>query len=215
MWQFFESALQLLSKGGVVMIPLFIFSLIGLGFTIERVLYLRRNKVVPNDILKLMDEFLPEKRISDAATSCRVNQSNLARIFYAGLSMAQTGEKREEIQKAMEIAGKGESANLSRHLPIISTVAGASPLLGLLGTVIGMIKTFTVIQMQGLSNTENLAGGISEALITTAAGLSIAIPYFIAAKLLSARVDTLNLAMEDESEKLLQTLTAPTKASSN
>ena len=194
------------------MIPLFIFSLIGLAFTIERVLYLRKSRVIPDDILKLMDEFIPESRLSDAATSCRVNRSNLARIFYAGLTKASAGEDREEIQKAMEIAGKTESANLSRHLPIISTVAGVSPLLGLLGTVIGMIKTFTVIQMQGLSNTESLAGGISEALITTAAGLSIAIPYFIAAKLLSARIDTLNLTMEDESERLLQALTKTSEA---
>ncbi len=201
---FFQSTFQLLSKGGIVMIPLLLFSLLALAFTIERFFYLRRSRVLSEELRRMLHEMLAENRISDAITLCRVNRSNLSRIFFAGLAKAEQGQ--EEVQKAMEAAGRSENTSLSKHIHIISTVAAVSPLLGLLGTVIGMIKTFSVIQMQGLSNTENLAGGISEALISTAAGLSIAIPYFIAARYYTAKVASLMTQMEEEAERVIEQL---------
>ena len=113
---------------------------------------------------------------------------------------------RDEIKEAIEDAGRHEIASVEKYLNILSTIAGVAPLLGLLGTVTGMIKVFNIISLGGIGKAEELAGGIGEALITTAAGLSIAIPTLVFHNIFSERADRLILKMEKSSMELTEIL---------
>lgn len=168
----------LMDKGGVVMWPLLLCSLLSLTIVIERLIWgPKQARVIPQVILEQVLELVSRRRIEEALGLCRANKSPLARVLIAVLSNAQASK--EEITQAAEQVGKRVAWELQRYLTVLGTIAAVSPLLGLLGTVFGMIKTFTAIQAVGVGNAGALAGGISEALITTAAGLTIAIPSLV------------------------------------
>ncbi|MBN2231943.1 MAG: MotA/TolQ/ExbB proton channel family protein [Deltaproteobacteria bacterium] len=185
---------QFVFKGGVLMYPILICSVLSLAILLERLWALRRSRVIPGNFVREIDSLIREQKISEAMSLCKLNDTHVARILHAGLR--NYGKRRDAIKEAIEEVGRIEAAALERFLTTLGTIAGIAPLLGLLGTVTGMIKAFTVISQAGVGNPQLLAGGISEALITTAAGLTVAIPSFVFYKYLRSRVDKMVLRME-------------------
>ncbi len=197
-----------LVRGGIMMAPIFVFSVIALGTFLERLWVLRRNLILPEEDLRELENFLRKKMIPEARTYCQQHPSPLARILFAGLQ--QYGNSRDLIKENMEERGKAEALDLKKYIGLLHTIASVSPLLGLLGTVSGMIKVFGTISIEGVGNPASLATGISEALITTAAGLTVAIPTFLAQRYLAARAERLVHMLEEYATYLLNLL--PTSA---
>ena len=192
---------QFVMKGGYLMYPIMICSVLTLAILFERLFALRRSRIIPDKFIIEVSDLVRQQRMEDALTQCRLNNSSIARVLMAGIS--RHNKSRQQIKEAIEDVGRLEAANLERFLTILGTIAGIAPLLGLLGTVTGMIKAFSVISHAGIGNPQMLAGGISEALITTATGLTVAIPAFVFYKLLRSRVDKRILRMERVSIEIL------------
>jgi biopolymer transport protein ExbB len=172
-----------------------------LAISIERFLALRPAKIVPEGLLGYVWTLYEEKELTADHLSHIRKTSALGTIIVAGLSNAKHG--RELMKEAIMESASQVLHQMERYLNGLGTVAAIAPLLGLLGTVIGMIKVFTEIMIQGTGNANLLAGGISEALITTAAGLSVAIPALVMHRYFQSRIATLVLQMEQESIKLV------------
>jgi biopolymer transport protein ExbB len=181
---------SLIRKGGVVMIPLGLASVLALAFAIERFISLRRDKIIPPDFMKRIVELVETDPSGDAAIKfCAQTERPAAHIMKAGLlGLLKSGDAAE---KAIEDAGAREASKMKRSLRILSVIATVSPLLGLLGTVYGMISAFQTASAVGMGKADVLAKGIYEALVTTAAGLTIAIPVLLAYQYLSSRVDSI------------------------
>lgn len=191
-------------KGGIIMIPIISCSIFALAIFIERLWSTKKEKVIPADLFVTVERLIKETKIGEALYMCGRNDSCLSRIILAGLK--SHGRRTADIKEAIEEAGRREVASLDRYTGILGTIANITPLLGLLGTVSGMIKAFNVIAAGGVGDPAVLAGGISEALITTASGLSVAIPTFVAYKFLTGRADRLVLDMEEHSLNLVELL---------
>ena len=161
-------------------------------------------RVVPHGFAVEITELLNQDRYPDALTLCRKSESAVARVVEVAL--LARGRTRAEIKERLEEIGRREAAELERYSQVLGTIASVAPLLGLLGTVWGMILTFDVIQEEGLGGVANLAGGISQALITTMAGLSVGIPTLIAYKWVLSRADELVLELEEVSLSVLDKL---------
>lgn len=196
--------LELFQKGGFLMYPIAICSIVALAVFLERLWALRHEKVVPQELLLEVLDLLAKGKLTEAQTLCRRWNSPLAEVIYTGL--LHYGKDRSTIKERMEEVGRHEVAELERHINVIGTVAAVAPLLGLLGTVTGMIKSFNVIAAQGVAEPQSLAGGISEALLTTAAGLIVAIPAVIMYRYLSSKVRSLSLEMEAAALRVLELL---------
>ncbi len=166
--------LELLAKGGIIMIPIGLCSVAAMAIIIERFWALRRSRVIPRDAVNQIETWVKKREIAKAMDACRARDSSYAKILLSGLSRA--GQDRRDIKEAVEEAGRQEVVHLERYLTMLGTIAAVTPLLGLLGTVLGMIKVFSIISTVGVGDPGVLASGIGEALITTAAGLSVAIP---------------------------------------
>jgi len=186
------------------MVPILLCSITALAIFLERVWQLRRTKVVPPDFIHEVEALIRRGNIPDALMLCQNNGSSIARIILIGLKNA--GKRRESIKEYLEEVGRQESALLERFVEGLGTIAGVSTLLGLLGTISGMIKIFSVISTQNVVNPGLLAGGISEALITTYAGLTVAIPALVMYKYLQSKADALILEMEGHSIRLVELL---------
>lgn len=197
MWSF-------IVKGGWLMAPILLCSVIALAITIERFYNLREPKIHPQDFVTKMKKLLNQRKINEAIAICSNSFSPISRIMETGI--LKIGSCRDEIKEAIEHAGKRESSNLRKYLAVLATIAGISPLLGLLGTVTGMIKAFQVIAVKGVGHPTALAGGISEALITTAAGLVVAIPTLVAHNYFFKQANSYILEMENTSMELLDIL---------
>jgi biopolymer transport protein ExbB len=199
--------LDWLARGGIMMAPILVFSVIALGTFLERLWVLRRDLVLPEEPLRELENFIRKKMIPEARTYCQQHPSPLARILFAGLQ--QYGNSRDLIKENMEERGKAEALELKKYIGLLHTIASISPLLGLLGTVSGMIKVFGTISVEGVGNPASLATGISEALITTAAGLTVAIPTFLGQRYLAARAERLTHMLEEYATYLLNLLPTP------
>jgi biopolymer transport protein ExbB len=199
------SMFSFIIKGGPIMYPIIACSIVALAITIERLIRLRQGSVHPGSLVNKLKMLLMKQRIDEALTICTSADNPIARVIEAGILKRNLG--RNEIKEAIEHMGRKESINLQTNLPALAIVANISPLLGLLGTVTGMIKVFNVIAVHGVGDPNILAGGISEALITTAAGLAVAIPTLIAHGYMTKKVHTLVVDMEDTSMELLDILT--------
>lgn len=173
-------------EGGPVMWPLLLCSVAALAIFLEKLYSLRREKIIPRSLLTIVNSLISDKKISEVKMACQQNTSPLAAVLHAGVSLH--GKKRDRIKENIEEVGKKEVLTLSRNIGALATIAHISPLLGLLGTVTGMFRVFQVITSQGVGNAQSLAGGIAEALITTIAGLVIAIPTVVAYRYLTAKV---------------------------
>jgi biopolymer transport protein ExbB len=186
--------------------PLLICSIIALAIVAERFWSLQKRNVAPAELLKQVLDHEKENRISDDLLKLLVNSSPLGRLFAVGLVNRDHG--REIMKEAIEEEGNIVVHELDRYLNTLGTIAAITPLLGLLGTVIGMIQVFTSItpevMSQGIGDPTVLAAGISKALITTAAGLSIGIPALMFHRYFKGKVHELTVEMEQESVKLVE-----------
>ncbi len=191
-------------KGGPIMIPLVILSVLGAAVIVEKLITLRVSRVIQRDIVNTIDSVNTRSDIPMAIKICEKYNTPFANIIRTGLEEAD--EPMSIIRQAMEDAGRRETKRLERYLVLLETTAAASPLLGLLGTVLGMINVFSVISIAGVGQAGLLSGGIAQALITTAYGLSIGIPALVAYNLLDKRVDTLVVRIDTYAHQLLKQL---------
>jgi biopolymer transport protein ExbB len=196
--------LEFIIKGGPVMVPLLLCSVISLSIMVERCLSLRRNRILKYDVLQRIEELLRDRKIPEASTLCKRYPSSMTRILLAAI--LNHDKSRQEIKEIIEDAGRQEVPVLERYLTILGTIASISVLLGLLGTVMGMIRTFNAIAALGYGHPEALASGISEALVATATGLAIAIPTLVLYNFFSSKVDSLVIEMEKSSLRMLSIL---------
>lgn len=190
--------------GGWAMVPIILASILALAVFIERFITLRKVEANGKMIKDKMREKLKGLRVDEAIAVCENNEGAAANIIKAGLEVAD--RPREEIEKAMEDAAKSEIPKLNRYLPVLGTIVSVSTLLGLLGTVLGMIVSSTVLSTQGMSNPSKLIGGIAQALITTAAGLIVAIPALIGYNYLVAKIDSIINDIENVTTDLIKLL---------
>ncbi|WP_027856990.1 MotA/TolQ/ExbB proton channel family protein [Marinobacterium jannaschii] len=195
---------ELIKSGGWLMVPIIACSVIALAICMERLWVLRASRVAPRGLLaevwgKICGEKVDQNYLAQVRES-----SPLGKIIVAGLDNASHG--REIMKESIQEAAGQVVHDLERFLNPLGTIAAVTPLLGLLGTVIGMIEVFSEIMIQGTGNAGVLAGGISQALITTASGLSIAIPALIFHRFFQRRIESLIVAMEQDAVKLVEVM---------
>ena len=195
---------EFITKVGPLFYPLALCSLPALAVTLERLLALRQAKVLPREIVAVVSTMSPERDPSQAIEVCRRNPGVFADVMRAGLEHA--AEPWEIMRDALQDAGRQRTPQLHRHLVWLSTIAQVAPLLGLLGTVLGMIKMFGSISLAGLGDPHALSGGISEAMFTTAIGLAVGIPTLVAYNLLSTRSEALVTEIEAHATHLIAAL---------
>ena len=196
--------LLVIQKGGYLMYPIALCSILALGIFLERLWTYIRVRQNFRDLAHKIEPLVAQQHNDEAVTLCHKTDSPLATIFLAALRSA--GRDRDQIKTVVEETGRREAAPLQRFLGLLGTIATISPLLGLLGTVLGMIRAFNVIASQGMGTPATLGGGISEALVTTAAGLTVAIPVILAHRYLSGRLERLMIEMEEYSMRLVDLL---------
>jgi biopolymer transport protein ExbB len=195
---------ELLEKGGLLLIPIMICSVLATGIIGERLWALRTSRILPQSLVPEIWHLYRQKKLDAAQIRMVKRGSPLGAILAAGLNNHRHG--REVMKESIEETGRQVVHDLDRFLNTLGTIASITPLLGLLGTVVGMIKVFSVITTVGVGDPAVLAGGISEALITTAAGLAVAIPSVMFYRYFQGRVTELVLKMEEESLKLVEIL---------
>jgi biopolymer transport protein ExbB len=180
-------------KGGPMMIPIGICSLIALTITVERLISLRRSRIIPPDFLGGLKKVLSPDAAGRARALdyCKINDSPVAAVVATGIK--RLGEPLETLERHIQESGEREVAKLRKFLRVLSVIASIAPLMGLLGTIFGMIRAFSTVaaSAEALGRTEQLAQGIYEAMITTAAGLLVAIPVLIAYHWIAAKLDRL------------------------
>ena len=196
--------LEIFQKGGPLMYPILLCSVLALAIFFERVWTMFRLGRGTIAMVREVEGLVRKNRIDEAVIVCQRAGTPLARILVSALRSA--GRPRDQIKTIVEEVGGREAAPLERYLGLLGTIATISPLLGLLGTVLGMIEAFTVIAVQGGGTPATLGGGISKALITTAAGLTVAIPTILLHKYLTSRVDRMVLDMEEYSLHMVDLL---------
>lgn len=200
---------KLFTSGGPIMWPILICSIWALAVVIERLWVLNRIKIDADRFLRSVLEKVKQHKIKEALADCDATKSPVGQILRAGI--LKEGRTRQEIKEAIEDAALYEVPLVEKNLNVLATIAHVSPLLGLLGTVTGMVTCFQIIQVKTTSthpvSPGDLAGGIWEALLTTVFGLVVAIPAFIAYNYLVSRVNSIILDMERASSELVNLLT--------
>lgn len=186
------------------MLPIILCSIGAMGIVVERFWFLRRKKILPPELVPQVWRLSREKKLDDVTLRHLKNSSPLGRILAAGLANSHHG--RRFMKESVEEAGRMVVHDLERFLNTLGTIALITPLLGLLGTVFGMINVFSSLMEHGIGNPGVLAGGISVALITTAAGLTVAIPSVIFHRYFERLVDEYVVSMEEEAVKLIDIL---------
>ena len=196
--------LELVTAGGWLMVFILLSSVVAAAICIERLYTLNPKKIAPPHLLASVWKQLKAGEMDANRLRVLRQSSPLGRILAAGLGNAYHG--RDVMKESIQEAASHVIHELERYLNTLGTIAAVAPLLGLLGTVVGMIKVFAEIMAQGTGNASALAGGISEALITTAAGLSVAIPALIMHRYLTGRIDAIVVELEQETIKLVDAL---------
>ncbi len=196
--------LEIVKAGGIMMGPIILASIIAAAIILERLWTLQQKRVLPAELTEKVWRWVEQRQIQDKHIAALQQNSPLGKILAAGL--ANRHRPRDVIKESIESTGRHVVHELDRFIGALGTIASLSPLMGLLGTVIGMIRTFNAITTEGIGNPAALAGGIAEALITTAAGLTVAIPALIAYRYLRGRVEGLVVQMEKEAIKLVQAM---------
>lgn len=201
-----EQVLGFLGKGGFIIYPLIMCSILGLAIVIEKSITLQRKKVIVPEIVNVLDNI---KGLDDAGLAlsiCEQHEGPFANIIQIGLENRDL--PKDDLKEILSDQGRQEVHTLERGLVILETIAGIAPLLGLLGTVIGILKVFDVISELGVGQATALSGGISEALITTIVGLSIGIPALVVYNLFTNKAEGLVLEIEKYSSLLLKKVSA-------
>ncbi|MDH5559742.1 MAG: MotA/TolQ/ExbB proton channel family protein [Deltaproteobacteria bacterium] len=198
--------LDVISRGGPVMIPLLICSVLAMAMIIERLFFLRGSKILSVDVLREIEVAIKSGDLKTALEWTEETKTPMTRI--ARIALINSDKPREDLKASLEEAGRQEVPVLERYFNAIYTIAVITPLLGLLGTVLGMIHVFDTVVQEGGGNTSLLAGGISEALITTASGMTIAIPTLVFYNYISKKAEHLLVDMEHHSLILHELLTS-------
>ena len=193
--------MEWLMGGGPIMIPLFICSVLALAVILERTISLRRGRVIKQELIYIIYVIKNPKDIQEVAKRCEIIKGPFSNIIKRTISNIHLS--REEKVLDIQAAGRQEARNLERMLIVLEVITAITPLLGLLGTVLGMSQVFDVISEVGLGQTKAFSGGIAQALRTTIIGLGIAIPSLIAYSSFDRKVDNLVLEMEKYSMLLL------------
>mgnify|MGYP002635824124 FL=1 len=196
--------LSLFEKGGVMMYPILFSSVLMLGIAIERLYNLRRKNVINSDFLENVRNQWDWKDIKKTLQLCNSFDNSLSRILKVGV--LRVGGKLDEIERAIEGAGQHEASLMNSNLRVLGAVANITPMMGLLGTVFGMIKAFNVISISGTGNPGLVASGISEALITTAAGMVVGIPALALYHYFRGKIDRYVFEMEEITFQLIEEL---------
>lgn len=195
---------EMIQAGGVLMIPILLCSVLATVIVLERLWTLQEKKIAPKHLVAQVWQWHQGNNVDEEHLRALSNNSPLGRVLASGL--ANRNHPREFMKEAIEETGRQVVQELERYLNTLGTIASVSPLLGLLGTVIGMIKVFAEITTMGVGNPGALASGISMALITTAAGLTVAIPALIFYRYFRGKVDALVLVMEEEALKIVDVM---------
>lgn len=196
--------LSLFEKGGVMMYPILFASVLMLGIGIERAYNLRRKNIINSDFLQNVRKQWDWKEIHKTLQLCNSYDNSLSRILKVGI--LRVGGKLDEIERAIEGAGQHEASLMNSNLRVLGAVANITPMMGLLGTVLGMIKAFNVIALSGTGNPGLVASGISEALVTTAAGMVVGIPALALYHYFRGKIDRYVFEMEEISFELIEEL---------
>ena len=195
---------ELVKSGGWLMLPIIMCSIISISIIAERFWSLRREKVLPEHLVATVWNEIKQNNLKSADINQLAKGSALGQILSAGLM--HRNESRERIKECIEERGREVVHDLERFLNTLGTIASISPLLGLLGTVIGMISVFAAITTHGVGDPAALAGGISQAMITTAAGLTVAIFSLVFYRFFRRKVDSIVVVMEREAIKMVDVL---------
>ena len=195
---------SLLSKGGFFVYPILLCSVVALAIFLKKFFLIQEKKVLPEFFLNKLQSYLSAREVSNAIALCKSNKSSFAKIALAILSNHNLSKV--EIEKVAEDEGSRQIFILSQSNELLGSLSNISTLLGLLGTISGMITVFQVISTQTVVDPPSLAGGISEALYTTAFGLIVAIPTFIGYKFINNKVLEISNKLQTESDKLINEL---------
>jgi biopolymer transport protein ExbB len=196
--------IEFIQQGGAVMYILLAASILSLTIIFERAWSLRRSIVIPLADVQKIETAVRTGDVKEAMQVCQHNNTAMSRILW--VSLANRGVKRSVLKEILEEAGRQEVAHMDRFIGVLGVIAAITPLLGLLGTVIGMIEVFQQISLVGVGKADALAGGISKALNTTAFGLSVAIPSMVAYRYYEARVDRFVLEIEQHALRFIELL---------
>jgi biopolymer transport protein ExbB len=195
---------EIVKSGGIFMVPMILCSVVAAAIFLERLWTLQPKRVLPGDLVDKVWRWVASEQLQEKHIAALEQNSPLGRVLAAGL--ANRHRERAIIKEAIEDTGRHVIHDLERFISTLGTIGSISPLLGLLGTVSGMIRTFSDITDQGVGNPQVLSAGISEALISTAAGLIVAIPAVMGYRFLRTRVEHLVVQMEKEAMKLVQAI---------
>jgi len=195
---------ELVKSGGWLMLPIILCSIVSISIIAERFWSLRREKVLPKHLVANIWNAVKKDNLARTDIEKLSKESALGQILSVGL--LNRNESRERIKECIEERGREVVHDMERFLNTLGTIASISPLLGLLGTVIGMISVFAAITKYGVGDPAVLAGGISEAMITTAAGLTVAIVSLIFYRYFRRKVDGIVVIMEREAIKMVDVL---------
>ncbi len=204
-----KSLLQIFHDGGLMMYPIALCSFVLTVFAFERFIHLRTGRVIPRPFVKRLIEQLQQQQIDreEALELCERNPSPIAAILSAAVK--KYGRPAVEVEQAVLDAGERESNLLRRNMRLLNAISNVSPLLGLLGTVLGMIQAFNdIASAQAMGRPDLLAGGISQALLTTAAGLLVAIPAYLMYMFFLGRTDKLIMEMDSHAQRLVEVVSA-------
>ena len=201
---------DIVNKGGPMMYLIILSSILAFGVVIDRIYNLRKARIDADKFMDGITSVLKRNKIIESIEMCNNTPGPIAHIIKAGI--LKHDRSKPEIKEAVDEAAQLEIPRLEKHLPILATIAHIAPLLGLLGTVTGMIRSFQVIQAKALAltpvNPGDLAGGIWEALLATVAGLAVAIPTYVAYNYLTSQVDSLVYDMERSATDLVNLLSS-------
>ena len=192
---------EIVRSGGWLMLPILLCSIVAIAIVIERFWTLSATRISPKYVVAQVWTWLKNNQLDSTKLRELRLSSPLGQILAAGLLSSKNG--RTAMNESIEQTAAQVVHDMERYLNTLGTIAAITPLLGLLGTVVGMIRVFSEIMLQGTGNANALAGGISEALITTAAGLTVAIPTYMFHRHFTRKVDSLVLSLEQESTKLV------------
>lgn len=195
---------EFIVQGGAVMYVLLAASILALTIAFERGWSLRRSAVLPAKEIEEIEEAVRSGDVDAAIQMCGDHNTAMSRILWVALK--NRGVRRAVMKEILEETGRQEVAHLERYVGVLGVIAAISPLLGLLGTVLGMIEVFHVISLEGVGKADILAGGISTALNTTAAGLSIAIPSLVAYRYFESRVNSFVMEIEQHALHFVEML---------
>ncbi|WP_243746028.1 MotA/TolQ/ExbB proton channel family protein [Tahibacter aquaticus] len=198
--------LEILMAGGWAMVPILICSAVALAIILERFWSLRQKSVSPPELGEQVRTWARTRKLDPSHIDTLSKNSPLGELLAAALSVRN--RPREIIKERIEDAGRHVVHRLERYLNTLGTIALISPLLGLLGTVIGLIRMFLAVMVHGIGNAQQMAGGIGEALVCTATGLVVAVPAYIFHRYFRSRVSGLVVVMEKEAIALLDELSA-------